>query len=210
MEIALISGIAMIAMGLFVWAFTSSLIIIQEYETGVYMRLGRFVKNLKPGVHFVAPFISRVYRVDTRILTIDLGRKEVMTKDMSPTVIEAMVQYRIEEPQKSMFGYEKYKHTISHISHVTLRKIALQYDLMTLIRNQNGVNSRLKAALEKEFKPMGILIHRTEIREIEPVGPVKAAMEERLAAEREREAIILRADGRRRARMLESEGRPRV
>ena len=196
----------MVALGLFVWAFTSSLVIIQEYETGVYMRLGKFIRNMKPGIHFVTPFISRVYRVDTRVLTIDLGRKEVMTKDMSPTVMEAMVQYRIDEPQKSMFKYEKYKHSISHIAHVTLRKIALNYDLISLIRNQNEFNKRFKRILEKEFQPMGIVIHRTEIREIEPVGPVKAAMEDRLAAEKEREAMILRADGRKRAKILEEGG----
>lgn len=197
----------MVALILFIWAFTSSLVIIQEYETGVYMRLGRFIKNFSPGIHFVVPFISRVYRVDTRILTLDLGRKEIMTRDMSPTVVEALVQYRVEEPQKSMFKYEKYKNTLTQIAHVRLRKLALEHDLESLIRNQESINKKFKTELEEEFHPMGIVIHRTELREIEPVGPVKAAMEDKLAAEKERQAMILRADGRKRALLMEAEGR---
>ncbi|MGA1821659.1 MAG: SPFH domain-containing protein [Thermoplasmatota archaeon] len=174
------------------------------------MRLGKFVKNFQPGLHFVIPFISRVYRVDTRVLTIDLGRKEVMTKDLSPTVIEAIIQYRVEAPEKSMFRYEKYRNTLSQISHTTMRKLALEYDLEQLIRDQVRVNDRFKAQLEKEFNPMGIVLHRTEIKEIDPVGPVKAAIEDRIAAEKERQAMILRADGRKRALIMEAEGRKHI
>jgi len=199
--------VGLLALALFLWAFISSLVIIQEYETGVYMRLGRFVKNFDPGLHFVIPFISRVYRVDTRVLTIDLGRKEVMTKDLSPTVIEAIIQYRIESPEKSIFKYEKYKNTLSQISHTTMRKLALAHDLEDLIRNQNRVNDQFKILLEKEFMPMGIVLNRTEIKEIDPVGPVKAAIEDRVAAEKERQAMILRADGKKRALIMEAEGR---
>lgn len=206
-EIILIAAVVLLALGLFLWAFISSLIIIQEYETGVYMRLGKFVKNFQPGLHFVIPFISRVYRVDTRVLTIDLGRKEMMTNDLSPTVIEAIIQYRVESPEKSMFKYEKYKNTLSQLSHTTMRKLALTYDLEDLIRDQIKVNERFRAELEKEFNLMGIVLHRTEIKEIDPVGPVKAAIEDRIAAEKERQAMILRADGKKKALIMEAEGR---
>ena len=92
LEIGLIATIIILASALVLWALFSSLIIIQEYEIGVYMRLGKFKKNLGPGVHLVAPFISRVFRADTRIQTLDLGRQEVMSRDLSPTVLEALVQ----------------------------------------------------------------------------------------------------------------------
>ena len=207
LEIALITAIGLLAGLLIIWAMTSSMIIIQEYETGVYMRLGRFIKNLGPGLHMVAPFVSKVYRADRRLQTIDLGRQEVMTSDLSPTVVEAMVQYQLDRPDLSLLKVERYKTTLSQIAHSTLRKLALSHDLEGLIRNQASVNREFKSKMVREAEPFGITIVRTEINEIDPVGPVKAAIEDKIAAEKERQAMILRADGRKRALIMEREGR---
>jgi regulator of protease activity HflC (stomatin/prohibitin superfamily) len=128
-----------------------------------------------------------------------------MTKDLSPTVVEATVQYRLEEPQKSLLKYDKFRSSLNHISHSTLRKLALEYDLDDLFRSQIAVNDEYKKRLDSEFSQMGLIIVRTEIREIDPVGPVKAAIEDRIAAEKERQAMILRADGKRKAILMEAE-----
>jgi len=207
LEIALVAAITALATLLCIWALYSSIIIIQEYEKGVYMRLGRYVKVIGPGLHLVAPFISRVHRVDSRVQTMELGRQEVMTKDLSPTVIESFVQYKLDQPNKSLLSVEKYRSTIASIAQVTLRKIALEHDLDDLIRKQAIVNEEFMARMVKEGERMGIDIIRTEFKEIDPVGPIKAAMEDRVAAERERQAMILRADGRKRAIMIENEGK---
>jgi regulator of protease activity HflC (stomatin/prohibitin superfamily) len=207
LEIILISAIGLLAGSLFVWALASSMIIIQEYETGVYLRLGKYVKNLGPGLHLVAPFVSKVYRADKRIQTLDLGRHEVMTKDLSPTVIEAIVQYSIDKPDRSLLKIDKYKTNLNQIAYTTLRKLALAYDLEGLIRHQDRMNSVFFKKMTKEVEPFGLKIVRTEIRDIDPVGPVKAAIEDRIAAEKEREAMILRADGKKKALQLEMEGR---
>lgn len=204
-ELALIGAAAALAAILLVWGIVSSIVIIQQYEKGVLMRLGKFRRNLGPGLHMVFPFLSRVYRVDIRIQTIDLGRQEVMTKDLSPTVIESMIQYRMEDPQKSILGYDKYRASLNLVAHSTLRKIILEYDLEDLFRKQNEVNRVFKERLIEEFGPMGIVIVRTELKDIDPVGPVKAAIEDRIAAEKERQAMILRADGKRKAILMESE-----
>ncbi len=207
LEIGLIVTIIVLALTLFVWALFSSLIIIQEYEIGVYMRFGRYVKNLGPGLHLVAPFISRVFRADTRIQTMDLGRQEVMTKDLSPTILEAMIQYRLSEPDKTLLKVDKYKSNLSQVAQATLRKLALEHDLEDLIRKQGTVNLEFKKKMVSEAEPIGIEIVRTEIKDIDPVGPVKAAIEDKIAAEKERQAMILRADGRKRALIMEAEGR---
>jgi regulator of protease activity HflC (stomatin/prohibitin superfamily) len=207
LEIGLITTIIVLALTLFVWALFSSLIIIQEYEIGVYMRFGKFVKNLGPGIHTVAPFISRVFRADTRIQTMDLGRQEVMTRDLSPTVLEALVQYRLTEPDKTLLKVDKYKSNLSQIAQATMRKLSLEHDLEDLIRRQGMVNQEFKRKMTIEGEQMGVEIVRTEIKDIDPVGPVKAAIEDRIAAEKERQAMILRADGRKRALIMEAEGR---
>ncbi len=206
-EIVLISAIGLLAGSLIVWALASSIIIIQEYETGVYLRLGKFVKNLGPGLHLVAPFVSRIYRADKRLQTLDLGRQEVMTKDLSPTVIEAIVQYNIDRPDLSLLKVDKYKTNLNQIAQTTIRKLALNQDLETLIRNQDRINAEFKRRMKQEADSFGLTVVRTEIRDIDPVGPVKAAIEDRVAAEKEREAMILRADGKKRALLLEMEGR---
>jgi regulator of protease activity HflC (stomatin/prohibitin superfamily) len=207
LEIGLIATIIILASALVLWALFSSLIIIQEYEIGVYMRLGKFKRNLGPGVHLVAPFISRVFRADTRIQTLDLGRQEVMSRDLSPTVLEALVQYRLTEPDKCLLKVEKYRSTLSQIAHATLRKMALKHDLEDLIRKQEIINNEFKTLMIAEGAPMGVEVVRTEIKDIDPVGPVKAAIEDKVAAEKERHAMILRADGRKRALQIEAEGR---
>jgi regulator of protease activity HflC (stomatin/prohibitin superfamily) len=206
-EIGLIVTIIILALTLFVWALFSSLIIIQEYEIGVYMRFGRYVKKLGPGVHLVAPFISRIFRADTRVQTMDLGRQEIMTKDLSPTVMEVIIQYRLTEPDKCLLKVDKYKSNLSVIAQATMRKLSLQYDLEDLIKKQGTINQQFKKIMTKEGEEIGVEIVRTEIKDIDPVGPVKAAIEDKIAAERERQAMILRADGRKRALILESEGR---
>ncbi len=201
----LLGAVIGLATVIFIWGLVSSIVIIQQYERGVLMRLGRYKGTIAPGLHLVIPFVSRVYRVDTRVQTIDLGRHEVMTKDLSPTIIEAMVQYRLEDPEKSLLKYDKYRSTLNHLAHSTLRKLALEYDLEELFRRQLEINESFKSRLSFDFEPMGLSIVRTELREIDPVGVVKAAIEDRFAAEKERQAMILRADGKRKAIIMESE-----
>ncbi|MGA1872553.1 MAG: SPFH domain-containing protein [Thermoplasmatota archaeon] len=209
-EIVLIASIIVLALILFIWALFSSLIIIQEYEIGVYMRFGRYVKNIGPGVHIVTPFVSRVFRADTRIQTMDLGRQEIMSKDLSPTIIEAVVHYRLAEPDKCILKVDKYKSNLTQVAQATMRKLALMHDLEDLIRHQEEVNAEFKKRMKTEAEVFGVEVIRTEIKDIDPVGPIKAAIEDRIAAERERQAMILRADGRKRALMLENEGRKTV
>ncbi|MGA1866604.1 MAG: SPFH domain-containing protein, partial [Thermoplasmatota archaeon] len=175
LEIGLIASIIILTLVLFVWALFSSLIIIQEYEIGVYMRFGRYIKNLRPGVHLVTPFVSRVFRADTRIQTLDLGRQEIMSKDLSQTVIETLVHFKLAEPDKCILMVEKYRSTLTQVAQANIRKIALLYDLEDLIRLQGKVNDEFRKKMISEAEPFGIEVVRTEIKDIDPVGPIKAA-----------------------------------
>ncbi|MCU0799216.1 MAG: SPFH/Band 7/PHB domain protein [Candidatus Thermoplasmatota archaeon] len=204
-EIALVAAIVALALVLFFWTLLSSVVIIQQYESGVYMRLGRYIRTLGPGLHLVAPFVSRIYRADTRVQVLDIGRMELMTRDMSPVVVEAFIQYRMVRPDNSLLKVEKYRSTLSQISHVTMRKLVLEHELEDVLRNIPSVGKQLKERLSSEGDSLGVEILRAEIKELEPVGPIKAAIEDRIAAEKERQAMILRADGRKRAMMMDGE-----
>ncbi len=206
-EIALVAAIVALALVLFFWTLLSSVVIIQQYESGVYMRLGRYKRTLGPGLHLVAPFVSRIYRADTRAQVLDIGRTELMTRDMSPVVVEAFIQYRMVRPDNSLLKVEKYRSTLSQISHVTMRKLVLEHDLDDILRNIPTIGKQLKERLSSEGETLGVEIVRAEIKELEPVGPIKAAIEDRIAAEKERQAMILRADGRKRAMMMDAEGK---
>ncbi len=204
-EIALVAAIVALALVLFFWTLLSSVVIIQQYESGVYMRLGRYKRTLGPGLHLVAPFVSRIYRADTRVQVLDIGRTELMTRDLSPVVVEAFIQYRMVRPDNSLLKVEKYRSTLSQISHITLRKLVLEHDLEDVLRNIPSLGKQLKERLSSEGESLGVEIVRAEIKELEPVGPIKAAIEDRIAAEKERQAMIIRADGRKRALMMDSE-----
>ena len=209
-ETALLLIIGFLAAVLILWAFVSSLVIVQEYEVGLYMRLGRYRKNLAPGIHFTLPFVSRVYRVDKRVQTLETGRKEVMTRDLSPTLIEAVVQYQVVEPQKCLLKVDKFKSNLSQKAHSVIREMIIGRDLDQVLRNQRPLNMEFKNRMIREAAEMGIRIETAEFKEIDPVGPVKAAIEDRIAAEKERQAMILRADGRRKALLMEAEGRSKM
>jgi len=204
-EIALVAAIVALALVLFFWTLLSSVVIIQQYESGVYMRLGRYKRTLGPGLHLVAPFVSRIYRADTRVQVLDIGRTELMTRDLSPVVVEAFIQYRMVRPDNSLLKVEKYRSTLSQISHITLRKLVLEHDLEDVLRNIPSLGKQLKERLSSEGESLGVEIVRAGIKELEPVGPIKAAIEDRIAAEKERQAMIIRADGRKRALMMDSE-----
>jgi len=204
-EIALVAAIVALALVLFFWTLLSSIVIIQQYESGVYMRIGRYKRTLGPGLHLVAPFVSRIYRADTRVQVLDIGRTELMTRDLSPVVVEAFIQYRMVRPDNSLLKVEKYRSTLSQISHITLRKLVLEHDLEDVLRNIPSMGKQLKERLSTEGESLGVEIVRAEIKELEPVGPIKAAIEDRIAAEKERQAMIIRADGRKRALMMDSE-----
>ena len=187
----------------------SSMKIIQPYEQGIYIRLGSFRKVLNPGVNFIAPLVSRVVRIDLRTQVLDVPRQEVITKDNSPTNVDAIIYIKVIDPKKSFFEVTDYHIATIALAQTTLRSIIGDMELDEILYNRDRINLRLRDVLDEATDKWGVRVDAVEIREVDPVGPVKAAMEEQTAAERQRRAAILRADGEKRSAILVAEWQKR-
>jgi len=184
----------------------TTIIQIEQYEAGVALRLGKFYAMLNPGWNFVVPLITMVYKIDLRIQVLDVPRQEVITKDNSPTMVDAVVYYRVADAKKAVLSIANYRLAIVNMSTTNLRGLVGDMELDELFSKRDYINSTLTNKLDVETDPWGIKVDNVEIREVDPSPNVKAAMEEQTSAERERRAAILKADGQKRSAILQAEG----
>ncbi len=202
-------GLAIIIIIAVIFILMSSVRIIQPYEQGLLIVLGKFNRRLNPGFNLVPPLISQVIKLDLRTQTLDVPRQEVITKDNSPTNVDAIIYIKIIEPDKAYFEVQNYKMATIYLAQTTLRSILGDMELDEILYNREVINARLRDILDEATDKWGVKVEAVEIREVDPVGPVKAAMEEQTSAERERRAAILRADGSKRSAILKAEGSKR-
>jgi regulator of protease activity HflC (stomatin/prohibitin superfamily) len=183
--------------------------IIQPYEQGLLIVLGNFKRRLDPGFNIVPPIISNVVKIDLRIQTLDVPRQEVITKDNSPTNVDAVIYIKVVEPDKSFFEVQNYKMATIYLAQTTLRAVIGDMELDEILYSREKINHLLRDKLDEATDAWGVKVDAVEIREVDPSGPVKAAMEEQTSAERERRAAILRADGSKKSAILQAEGQKR-
>ncbi|NLZ29973.1 MAG: SPFH/Band 7/PHB domain protein [Methanomicrobiales archaeon] len=186
--------------------FASGVVIVQPYEQGLQIRLGQYIGRMNPGFRWVIPLITRVMKLDLRTDVMDVPRQEVITKDNSPTNVDAIVYVRVIDPEKAYFEVINYRAATVALAQTSLRGIIGDMELDEVLYNRDIINARLRDTLDRETDAWGVKVERVEIKEVDPVGPVKQAMTEQTAAERERRAAILRADGEKRAAILRAEG----
>lgn len=185
---------------------SSSIKIITPYEQGIYMRLGRYMRVLNQGVNFVTPLVNTVVRIDLRTQVLDVPRQEVITKDNSPTNVDAIIYIKVIDPTKAYFQVTNYRTATIYLAQTTLRSIIGDMELDEILSNRQKINLHLRDVLDEATDKWGVKVEGVEIREVDPAGKVKDAMEEQTSAERLRRAAILKADGQKRAAILNAEG----
>ena len=186
--------------------FARGVVIVQPYEQALRIRLGRYVGRLNPGFAWVIPIITQVVKLDLRTQVMEVPSQEVITKDNSPTNVNAIVYIRVIDPEKAYFEVSNYKLATVALAQTSLRGTIGDMELDEILYNRDQINTRLRDMLDKETDQWGVKIERVEIKEVDPIGAVKQAMTEQTAAERERRAAILRADGEKRSAILRAEG----
>jgi regulator of protease activity HflC (stomatin/prohibitin superfamily) len=137
---------------------------------------------------------------------LEIPKQEVITKDNSPTNVDAIVYIKVIDPEKAYFEVTNYHLATVALAQTTLRSVIGDMELDEILYNRDLINNRLRDILDKATDAWGVKVEAVEIREVDPVGPVKAAMEEQTSAERRRRAAILLADGNKRSAILEAEG----
>ena len=206
MEMSIGFIIALIITVALILIFISGVTIIQPYEQGLWIMLGKYKRRLNPGFNWIYPLISEVIRLDLRTQVLDVPRQEVITKDNSPTNVDAIVYIRVVDPEKSYFEVVNYHLATVSLAQTTLRSVVGDMELDEILYNRDLINARLRDILDEATDAWGVKVEAVEIREVDPVDAVKAAMEEQTSAERKRRAAILLADGQKKAAILEAEG----
>ncbi|HUL62662.1 MAG TPA: SPFH domain-containing protein [Methanocella sp.] len=197
-------GIIVVAVIIFV--LISGVRIIQPWQQGLQIRLGQYKGRLDPGFNWVVPLITNVIPMDLRTQVLEIPKQEVITKDNSPTNVDAIVYIKVIDPEKAYFEVTNYHLATVALAQTTLRSVIGDMELDEILYNRDLINNRLRDILDKATDAWGVKVEAVEIREVDPVGPVKAAMEEQTSAERRRRAAILLADGNKRSAILEAEG----
>ena len=187
----------------------SGIRIIQPYEQGLWIVLGKYKGKRNPGFNWVYPLISQVVKLDLRTQVLEVPQQEVISKDNSPMNVDAIVYLRVLTAEKAFFEVTNYRHATITLGQTTLRSILGDMDLDEILYNRAAINTKLRDILDEATTNWGVKVEAVEIRQVDPVGRVKAAMEEQTSAERERRAAILRADGEKRAKILTAEGEKR-
>ncbi|MFA5810046.1 MAG: slipin family protein [Thermoleophilia bacterium] len=173
----------------------SAIRIAREYERGVVFRLGRLIGQKGPGLFLLIPFVDRMIRVDQRIVTMSVPPQEIITRDNVPAKVNAVVYFRVMEPNKAIVEVEDYIVATSQIAQTTLRSTLGQADLDHLLAERDKINQQLQIIIDEQTAPWGIKVVTVEVKDVEIPQTMQRAMARQAEAERERRAKIIAAEG---------------
>ncbi|HEX4265461.1 MAG TPA: slipin family protein [Verrucomicrobiae bacterium] len=169
--------------------------ILREYERAVVFRLGKLIGSKGPGVVFLFPLVDRMVKMDLRVVTIDVAKQEIMTKDNVPATVDAVVYFRVVDPMAAVVKVENFWKATSLIAQTTLRSVLGQSPLDDLLSQRDIINQKLQEIIDKQTEPWGIKVTSVEIKEVSLPDSMKRAMAKQAEAERERRAKVVNAEG---------------
>jgi len=208
----------------------ASIKIVRHAEVMIIERFGKYKDTLKPGVHFLVPFVDvprKIYwryldmsftatapsvvnmvtdRIDMREHVIDFGRQHVITKDTVQIQIDALVYYQVTDPELAVFKIQNLPDAIELLTQTTLRNIIAHMTLDETFSSREMINAQLKETTTPDAERWGVTITRVEIMNILPPADIKDAMEKQIKEERERRSTVLQADGERESSIIRSKG----
>jgi regulator of protease activity HflC (stomatin/prohibitin superfamily) len=169
--------------------------VLREYERGVIFRLGKLLGAKGPGLIFLIPIVDRMVRMDLRVVTIDVPRQEVMTRDNVPVSVDAVLYFRVIDPQSAVVKVENFLKATSLIAQTTLRSVLGQAELDELLAHREKINQTLQEIIDRQTDPWGIKVTAVEVKDVALPDTMKRAMAKQAEAERERRAKVVNAEG---------------
>jgi len=174
---------------------SSAIRIVQEYERGVIFRLGRLVGARGPGLFFIIPMIERMVKVDLRVVTLDVPTQEAITRDNVTVKVNAVVFFRVIDPEAAIVNVENYKQATWNIAQTTLRNVLGQSELDDLLSEREQINHQLQHIIDEATEPWGVKVSIVEVKDVELPQSMQRAMAKQAEAEREKRAKIVHAEG---------------
>jgi len=169
--------------------------VLKEYERAVHFRLGKFKKVRGPGLIFIIPFIDSIVRVDLRIVSIDVPKQEIITKDNVPVTIDAVVYFQIVDPANAIIKIANFYQSTFLIAQTTLRSMLGNVSLDELLTQREKINKELQRIIDVQTLPWGVKVLLVEIKEVVLPENMRRAIAKQAEAERERRAKIINAEG---------------
>lgn len=169
--------------------------VLPEYERGVVFFLGRFQRVKGPGLVLIFPVIQNMIRVSLRTITMDVPPQDVITKDNVSVKVNAVIYFRVMNPDKAIIAVEDFLYATSQLAQTTLRSVCGQAELDELLAAREKINKHLQEILDKQTDPWGIKVTLVELKGIDLPEEMKRAMAKQAEAEREKRAKIIHAEG---------------
>ena len=173
----------------------SAIRILNEYERGVIFRLGRCIGAKGPGLILLIPIADRMTKVSLRTIVFDVPTQDIITRDNVSMQVNAVVYFRVIDPQRAIIEVENFLFATSMISQTTLRSVLGQIELDELLSKRDTINEQLQTIIDQQTEPWGIKVSLVEIKHVDLPQEMKRAMARQAEAERERRAKIIAAEG---------------
>jgi regulator of protease activity HflC (stomatin/prohibitin superfamily) len=177
---------------IFLWMAVN---IVNEYQRVVVFRLGRLVASRGPGLVLIIPVIERAVRMDLRVVTLDVPPQDVITRDNVSVKVNAVVYFRVLDPNKALVNVENYMFATSQLSQTTLRSVCGQAELDDLLAERERINEKIQSILDADTDPWGIKVTKVEVKQIDLPQEMQRAIAKQAEAERERRAKVINAEG---------------
>jgi len=179
----------------FLFFLSSAIKILKEYERGVVFRLGRIIPVKGPGLVIIWPIIDRLVKVSLRTVTFDVPSQDIITRDNITVKVNAVVYFRVMDPEKAITAVEDFFYATSQIAQTTLRSILGQSQLDELLTNREELNGELQKVIDLQTEPWGIKVTTVEVKNVDLPENMQRAIARQAEAERERRAKVIHADG---------------
>src|SRR5512139_3136560 len=194
-------GIAGLPLGLLVVIIfllilaSSAIKILREYERGVIFRLGRLIGAKGPGIIFIIPIVDKLLRISLRTVALEIPSQEVITRDNISITVNAVVYFRVLDPNKAVVEVENYLFATSQLAQTTLRSVIGQSQLDELLSEREKINLQLQDILDKQTDPWGIKVSLVETKQVDLDADMQRAIARQAESERERRAKVIHAEG---------------
>lgn len=182
--------------------------IVPQGEEWIVERLGKYFGTLKPGLNIIIPYLDKVaYKLVTKDIILDVQEQEVITRDNAVILTNAIAFVKVTDPVKAVYGVTDFSEAIRNMIMTTLRSIVGEMELDEALSNRDKIKARLRESIADEAVDWGLTVKSVEIQDIRPSDSMQKAMEQQASAERERKAVVTRAEGAKQAAILEAEAR---
>lgn len=182
--------------------------IVPQGEEWIVERLGKYYGTLKPGLNIILPYLDRVaYKLVTKDIILDVQEQEVITRDNAVILTNAIAFLKVTDPVKAVYGVTDFSEAIRNMIMTTLRSIIGEMELDEALSSRDMIKARLRESIADEAVDWGLTVKSVEIQDIKPSQSMQKAMEQQASAERERKAVVTRAEGAKQAAILEAEAR---